>query len=550
MAGKIFINYRRDDSAPHALAVAGYLGKRNIFIDIGDLQAGQEFETVLENKLRQCKVMLAIIGPNWVDARDEKTGSRRLDNPEDWVRLEIERALARKIPVIPVLVAGATLPSKSDLPPSLQPLLKHHGATLTTNGFRYEMAGLARDVADLTVRRPWGRMVAAASALILGSYVVAHQFGASVWWPSFGLGQPNSIEAPSKPSARDASDTAERNADAPYFLPNAREAITASGCGAAIGGNVTSSTIQVNPDCVPPLEIARAEAEAKRRADEQAKIDEEAARVALAEKNEQAAQIDADRDPALSVKPGSGQSFRDRLADGQPCPMCPEMVVVPAGTFTMGSPPGELGRDPGEVQVPVTIARPFAVGKYAVTFDQWDACAADIVCMPQPPLVGRYGSRPVINVNWDDAKVYAGWLSRKTGKTYRLLSEAEREYVTRAGTTTPFWWGSSISLNQANYNRNRKQTVPVDSFEANPWGLFNVHGNVWEWTEDCWNDSNQGNPGDGSARTTTGECSRRVIRGGSWLYNPQKLRAAYRSRHPTDKRDNNLGFRLARTLTP
>ena len=169
MAGKIFINYRRDDSASHALTVAQYFenkfGKSNIFIDVDRLRAG------LKYKFRQCKVMLAIIGPNWVDARDEKTGNRRIDDPEDWVRVEIERALARKIPVIPVLVAGATLPSKSDLPQSLQPLLDHHSATVIT---RHGMAGLARDVADLTVRRPWSRIAAAASALILGGYVVAH----------------------------------------------------------------------------------------------------------------------------------------------------------------------------------------------------------------------------------------------------------------------------------------------------------------------------------------------------------------------------------------
>jgi hypothetical protein len=109
-------------------------------------------------------IMLAIIGPNWVDARDEKTGNRRIDDPEDWVRVEIERALAQKIPVIPVLVAGATLPSKSDLPQSLQPLLDHHSATVTT---RHGVAGLARDVADLTMRRPWGRIAAAASALTI-----------------------------------------------------------------------------------------------------------------------------------------------------------------------------------------------------------------------------------------------------------------------------------------------------------------------------------------------------------------------------------------------
>jgi hypothetical protein len=127
MAGKIFINYRRDDSAPHALNVPQYLenifGRRNIFIDIDRLRAGQKFGAVLEDKLGQCKVMLAIIGPSWVGAREPETSGRRLDNPKDWVRLEIDRSVARNIPVIPVLVAGATLPSRSDLPPTLQTLV-------------------------------------------------------------------------------------------------------------------------------------------------------------------------------------------------------------------------------------------------------------------------------------------------------------------------------------------------------------------------------------------------------------------------------------------
>ena len=130
------------------------------------------------------------------------------------------------------------------------------------------------------------------------------------------------------------------------------------------------------------------------------------------------------------------------------------------------------------------------------------------------------GKRPVINVNWEDAKAYTAWLSRKSGKTYRLLSEAKRENVTRAGTTTPFWWRSSITPKQANYNGNhtyagggskaeyRQRTVPIDSFEPNPWGLYNVHGNVWEWTADCWNGSNSGNPGDGRPRTI-GTCTQR-----------------------------------------
>jgi formylglycine-generating enzyme required for sulfatase activity len=246
-------------------------------------------------------------------------------------------------------------------------------------------------------------------------------------------------------------------------------------------------------------------------------------------------------------KPGAGktETFKD-------CPTCPEMVVVPAGTFTMGSPPNEPQRDKDEVQVQVTIAAPFAVGRFAVTFDEWDACVAGGGCngfKPGDEGWGR-GRRPAINVNWDDAKAYAAWLSRKTGKTYRLLSDAEREYVTRAATTTPYWWGSSITRKQANYGigsapRFSGRAGPVDSFDPNPWGLYNVHGNVWEWTEDCWNDSNTDNPGDGSARTF-GDCSHRVIRGGSWASNPQGLRSAYRAMDGIDVRDNEEGFRVAR----
>jgi formylglycine-generating enzyme required for sulfatase activity len=163
-------------------------------------------------------------------------------------------------------------------------------------------------------------------------------------------------------------------------------------------------------------------------------------------------------------------------------------------------------------------------------------------------------------VTWDDAKAYAAWLSQTTGKPYRLLSEAEREYVARAGTTTPFWWGSSITLAQANYNgsfvgggsegEGRKSTVPVGSFEANPWGLYNVHGNVWEWCEDVWHDNYSGAPVDGSAWLQGADESPRVVRGGSWVNYPRGLRAAVRFRYPTFDRICDLGFRIARTLNP
>ena len=252
------------------------------------------------------------------------------------------------------------------------------------------------------------------------------------------------------------------------------------------------------------------------------------------------------------------------------CDKCPEMVVVPAGSFVMGSPPGEAGSEDTEhSQRRVTIAKPFAAGRFAVTFDEWDACVAEGGCnryRPSDQGWGR-GRLPVINVSWDDAKAFTAWLSHKTGKTYRLLSEAEREYVTRAGTATPFWWGSSISTSQANYegrgsqefdNRkyaysnpggaHRDQTAPVDSYQPNPWGLFQVHGNVDEWVEDCWlDDLGHGAPTDGRAWTLD-TCRIRVVRGGAWSDVSSNLRSANRGKIAGSLRSWTIGFRVGRAL--
>ena len=225
------------------------------------------------------------------------------------------------------------------------------------------------------------------------------------------------------------------------------------------------------------------------------------------------------------------------------CTNCPEMIVVPAGSFAMGSLTNELGHDSNEgPQHRVTFALPFAVGKFALTFDNWDACVDHGGCAgyrPSDQGWGR-GRQPVINLSWNDANAYVAWLSKTTGRPYRLLSEAEREYVTRAGTTTPFWWGNSISTNQANYNGNytygsevkgiyRARTLAVDSFEPNSWGLFQVHGNVWEWVEDCFHSDYVDAPTDGSPRTS-GDCRTRVLRGASWDRKPAYLRSAARTR--------------------
>jgi formylglycine-generating enzyme required for sulfatase activity len=245
------------------------------------------------------------------------------------------------------------------------------------------------------------------------------------------------------------------------------------------------------------------------------------------------------------------------------CEKCPEMIVVPAGEFNMGSPEDEPDRNKNEgPQHIVQFARQFAVGRFAVTFDEWDACVAGGGCNGYTPNDNGWGrgSRPVIHVSWNDAQAYVAWLSSKTGKTYRLLTEAEREYVARAGTTTPFWFGTTISLEQANfddkhpYNSSppggrRGQTLPVDSFFPNPWGLYQVHGNVWDWVEDCFNDSYVGAPSDGSA-WMSGDCGKHVLRGGAWIDQPRFLRSAFRLRDVTSRRYNLQGFRVARPLNP
>jgi formylglycine-generating enzyme required for sulfatase activity len=305
---------------------------------------------------------------------------------------------------------------------------------------------------------------------------------------------------------------------------------------------------------------AEAAAAEKRRADE------EAAARAKAETDARVRAEAARREPALSVVPGSGQSFRDRLADGSECAFCPEMVVVPAGSFMMGSPESEAERRSAEgPQRRVTIAKPFAVGKFEVTFAEWDACVAGRGCQSnRSPSDEGWGKdrRPVINVSWNDAKNYVAWLSRTTGKTYRLLSEAEWEYAARAGTTTPFSFGATISTDQANYDGNytygsgrkgvnREKTVEAGSLNTpNAWGLHDMHGNVWEWVEDCWHNNHSGAPTDGSAWTTACAEVSRVLRGGSWGGNPQYLRSAFRVRNQPDLRIYFIGFRLARTLNP
>ena len=279
----------------------------------------------------------------------------------------------------------------------------------------------------------------------------------------------------------------------------------------------------------------------------------------------------------LAAKPG--ESFKD-------CDACPEMVVVPPGSFTMGSPKlSDEGDRDEHPQHKVEIPAAFAVGKFEVTKDQFHAFSAESsghgAGVPQlltskcvtdehgerkertnrsfsDPGFKQSGNEPAVCVSWLEAKAYTAWLSKKTGRVYRLLSEAEWEYAARAGTTTPFSTGQTITTDQANFDTYRsgylfradgywRRTVDVGSYPANQFRLYDMQGNVSEWVEDCWNESYSGAPSDGSA-WTVGDCSERVLRGGDFSLSAGGLRSATRTSIPLEYRFFHTGFRVARTL--
>jgi formylglycine-generating enzyme required for sulfatase activity len=461
---KIFISYRRHDSQwpadgiYKALQLAAPRG--HVFMDVDSIPLGADFVEILERWVGECEIMLALIGAGWINAVDPATGRRRLDDPHDFVRIEIREALRRGIPVVPVLIDGAPMPGAADLPDDLRSLVRRQAEFVQLRTFDADVARLMRKL---------------------------------------GVGAADAAPAAPQP-----------------------------------GG-----------------------AERKQQAEEQRLRAEGRIPVLVGDRK---------RSETRWLLPGGSEPFCD--IDGGP-----EMVVVPAGRFMMGSPDDEPRRE--EYESPrheVTFARPFAVGRHAVTRGQ---LAAFVEATSHKKSGGWFGfgkrdqwrnpdfsqddNHPVVRITWEDAKAYAAWLKEITGQPYRLLTEAEWEYAARAGTATPFWWGSSITPAEANYDGNfvykgggskgafRKGTVPAGSFQPSPWGLYNVHGNVWEWCDDTWHENYNGAPTDGSPWVTANTYLGRVVRGGSWLSSPGVVRSAQRSRCAVE--NSSIGFRLARRLS-
>ena len=330
---------------------------------------------------------------------------------------------------------------------------------------------------------------------------------------------------------------------------------------------------QAEPQRQSNAEVERhAQAEAERQAEvEQAKRQAEAEQAKRQAEAEQAKR-QAAAEQAKRQSEAEGLSPRLRQAEAEQAKwqvppsvrrtVLPNLIELSGGTFWMGSPESEKERSSDEGPLHQVTIRPFAIGKTAVTFAQYDAFVqATGRRMPDDNGWGRE-DRPVINVSWLDATAFANWLSGKTGLVHRLPTESEWEYATRAGTKTPFWTGDCIDTCTANYNGNYGyggcmlitnfpgKTVPVEGLPPNPWGLHEVAGNIWEWVEDCWHENYRGAPTDGEPwlESGVGESARRVLRGGAWISHPKNLRSAKRYWSIANAGSQFVGFRLARTL--
>ena len=463
MAGRtIFISYRRSDSQWAASRLYDTLTQtfpdERLFMDVDSIDPGQDFVTVLEDKIAECDVFLALIGPNWL-TEELTEGQRRLDDPEDFVRIEIGRALDRADTVtIPVLLDGAEVPQESDLPGPLKPLARRQFARLSHEGYRAEINRLVEAIGKALDQRP--------------------------------------------------------------VRTEASQAISPKSMRRPLG-------IAAGVVLVAALAIA-----------------------------------------AYLWNSGKVQDFSNLadLSTFTECADCPEMVVLPAGTFVMGSPEDEADRRPQEgPQREVRVQR-FALARTELTFEAWDACVADGGCggySPPDQGAGR-GDMPAFNLTWEDAANYLEWLNSKVGGApYRLPSEAEWEYAARAGTSSPYYWGDRPDRAFANMGREIccigaaegpdqwVGSAPVGQFPPNDFGLSDMSGNLTEWVADIYRDNYKGAPADGSVWTTgsiSGGRERRVLRGGSYKDRPWQVRSAQRFSNTPDWRLDIYGFRPARDL--
>lgn len=467
--GQIFISYRRADSQWAASRLYDSLTQvfpdERLFMDVDSIDPGQDFVDVLADKVGRADVFLALIGPDWL-TETTASGMRRIDDAQDFVRIEIASALSQAdTVVIPVLLDGATPPTEADLPEPLRPLARRHFARLTHEGYRGEIDRLVDGIRKALELRP--------------------------------------ADADAVPAAASAA------APRPPVLTGKLLARLGAGVAAALVVAAVAWVVTRPPDPADGADLS---------------------------------------------------AFKE-------CAACPEMVILPAGEFVMGSPEDEANRLAQEGPTRAVKVARFAIARTEVTFDQWDACVADGGCRDFTPADrgdGRIGY-PAYNLSWNDAQAYVVWLNRQVpGAPYRLPTEAEWEYAARAGTATAYYWGDAPDRAFANMGREVccigaaegpdewVGAAPAASFQPNAFGLHDMAGNVWEWVEDLYRKDYDGAPTDGSEWTTDskgGVQGRRTLRGGSYKDRPWQVRSAMRVSNDPDWRLDIYGFRPARSLS-
>ena len=508
----IFISYRREDSEGQAralsIALAKYVGEDSVFMDVDSIALGRDFRQALHERLETCDVLLALIGPGWLDAKDP-AGNRRLEDPGDYLRQEIAIALVRKITVTPVLVHGATMPTSERLPEDLKELAFRNGFELSHNRWH-------SDVREL-----------------------AHRLGVSIAEVSTAAAPTKSVLKDSAAAPTSPVGIHPAGAQAPGWLTRRRvlgaAAIAASAAGLGIAAPFIRRLIWK-----PPGPVRR-------------KIELNYASV-------------DEKGTPLPAQKAVASLFTEALTSNVGI----DMVAIPGGTFLMGSPIYEPERQPNEGPIHSVTVSPFFMGASPITQAQWAA-----VVMKRPRTISRAlqpfpsffkgGHLPVESVSWNEANEFCRRLSEMSGRDYRLPSEAEWEYACRAARAGPFNVGPTITTELANYcgkggavcgdNNGRSiasdiyngviyrsgaydqgptgsfrgTTTPAGTFPPNRFGIYDMHGNVWEYCRDrAANTDYAGSPIDGGANPSTHD-SDRVLRGGSWSHNPAICRSAYRN---------------------
>jgi formylglycine-generating enzyme required for sulfatase activity len=591
---KVLISYRREDSAHVTGRIYDRLvqqfGRTAVFKDVDSIPLGIDFRTYLDQQVAKCDVFLAVIGRNWMKPQGQK-GKSRLADPADFVRLEIEAALKRQIPVIPVLVEGASIPAVDRLPTSLQGLSYRNGIVVRPDpDFHRDMDRLIEhlraQIESQLAPGPLPDMPPTASDAIARPEAARSE----VEGP-----RPDTVEVAAPLSRLDSPPKAmQLKEDAPVESPDAHRSVR--------DGNEAEEDNRLGVEQTGPEHVEAAapsfEADSRQRAEDpieeatstgtyQKPMDHSSSYLfgviglvvligavaaflilqptsrsvesnryvpppVVEKKEEPPVQVPTTitappRPSETTVVPKKQEKpVEKRVETSRSSIPTPAMVRISPGSFMMGG----SGKYEGTHIHEVHFARSFAMARYETTFDEYDRFAqATGRPLPNDEGWGR-GSRPVINVSWDDAKAYAQWLSQQTGKRYRLPTEAEWEYAARSGGQDQTWAGTSDETQLKNYAVYRaRRTESVGSKQPNSLGLYDMSGNVWEWVEDCWHKDYEGAPTEGSAwlGTNDGNCARRVIRGGSRSDGPGSLRASDRS-NPPSIQAKNIGFRLVQDL--